>query len=747
MQYAAILGEIRQDYLVGLDDSQLDTRLPAKGPDPEALQRWGPFEQLQLVGRGSFGEVYRAFDPALQRHVALKLLIPRGLAREAQTLAVLREARALAKLRHPNIVPVYGVDRHAGRVGFWTDFVRGATLARIIHDQGPMGAREAALIGLDVCRAVGALHGAGLVHRDIKAGNIMREEGGRILLMDFGLSHEQGGGDLATGTPLYMAPELFEGMPATVASDIFAIGVLLFNLLTTDYPVSGADETELRLAHRRNERRSLLDLRPDLPEALVVVVETAIHPQPQQRFPSAGRMAVALADAAGLAAAITGSTTETAPSVSTPASPVRKLLQPWVLAAAAGVVIAALFLVVPWLRSAFTQSPPLAAVPQAGVEDEYRRAHELLQHYYRPGAVETAMPILESLAAKNPDFAPAFADLARANLLQFIQQRDTKYIEPTRTAALRALALAPEMASPHVTLGALYARTSQNELATHELDEALKLDRFNAAAYGALAELYVQQGRNDQVEATLKKAVSLAPDDWSLVQQLGEHYLDNARWEEAGAQYRRAAELAPDNPRAHNNLGLVYRGLDQLDASAASFRKAIDLEPTFLRYRNLGMVLAESGRYDEAVPMLQRSIDMRPEHYRAWGLLGLVYLNQHVEEAKVRETLLKAITLAADLREQTPNDEYLLADVGGYYAALKMEKESAPLLAQAAALAPETPEVLYQVAVGYEMINRREEALALLEKAIARGYPATAIARNPQLTALRADRRFARDSR
>ncbi|MBA3269268.1 MAG: tetratricopeptide repeat protein, partial [Acidobacteria bacterium] len=328
-------------------------------------------------------------------------------------------------------------------------------------------------------------------------------------------------------------------------------------------------------------------------------------------------------------------------------------------------------------------------------------------------------------------------------MLQFVQQRDTNYIEPARSAALRALALAPSMASPHVTLGILYARTSQNDLASHELDEALRLDRFNAEAHGALADLYTRQGRTELVESTLKKAVSLAPDDWSLVQQLGEYYLNSARWEEAGAQYRRAAELTPDNPRAHNNLGLVYRGLDQLDHSAAAFRKAIAIEPTFLRYRNLGMVLAEAGKSSEALPMLQRSIDMRPDQYRAWGLVGFVYLNQRMDALKVRETFLKAIALAGALLKRTPKDEYLLADVGSYYAALGMEKEGLPRLAQAAALAPEIPEVLYQVAVGYEMLHRRDEAMALLEKAIARGYPAAAIARNPQLAALRADPQYA----
>jgi Flp pilus assembly protein TadD len=254
--------------------------------------------------------------------------------------------------------------------------------------------------------------------------------------------------------------------------------------------------------------------------------------------------------------------------------------------------------------------------------------------------------------------------------------------------------------------------------------------------------LYKRQGRTALVETTLQKGVSLAPDDWGLVAQLGEHYLDNGKWALAGEQYRHAVDLVPDNPRAYNNLGLVYRGLDRLEDAAAAFQKAIDLEPTSLHFRNLGMVLAEAGKYSEAAQALGRSIEMRPNQYRAWGILASVYLNQHVESAKVRDTYLKAIARAADLLKQTPKDEYLLADVGSYYAAIGSEKESLPLLAQAAALAPDIPEVLYQVAIAYEQLHHREEALRWLAKASAGGYPAAAIGRNPQLTALRADPRY-----
>ena len=96
------------------------------------------------MGRGSFGEVYRAFDPRLQRHVALKLLLPSRLTRDEEVSALLREARAIARVRHPNIVQIYGVDRHDGRLGFWSDFVQGQTLAELVTTQGSMGPREAA---------------------------------------------------------------------------------------------------------------------------------------------------------------------------------------------------------------------------------------------------------------------------------------------------------------------------------------------------------------------------------------------------------------------------------------------------------------------------------------------------------------------------------------------------------------------------------------------------------------------------
>src|SRR5215472_388019 len=155
------------------------------------VRAWGPFRLLERVGRGSFGEVYRAYDTLLDRQVALKLLLPEQLAARDQN-TVLREARAMAKVRHPNIVSVYGVAEHDGRPGFWSDFVNGQTLSAFVAQHGAFSAREVAAIGLDLAQALSAVHRAGLLHLAIKASNVIRESGGRILLMDFGLTLEHG---------------------------------------------------------------------------------------------------------------------------------------------------------------------------------------------------------------------------------------------------------------------------------------------------------------------------------------------------------------------------------------------------------------------------------------------------------------------------------------------------------------------------------------------------------------------------
>jgi serine/threonine protein kinase/tetratricopeptide (TPR) repeat protein len=271
-------------------------------PPAQSIGTWGPFTLLEKVGEGAFGEVFRARD-ALQRDVALKLLRtgrgPGSRSAAQISVRILHEGRIMARVRHTNVVSVFGSEEHEGRVGLSMEFVRGRTLEALLETHGTLSAREAALIGRELCRALAATHAAGLVHRDVKARNVMREEGGRVVLMDFGAGQvsepdQEPHGRGVTGTPLYLAPELLQSGDATVRSDIYSLGVLLFHLVTRSYPVSARTLDELRLAHLHGDRRRLNDLRPELPDDFVRVLERAIDPDPQRRFSSAGSMQDAL---------------------------------------------------------------------------------------------------------------------------------------------------------------------------------------------------------------------------------------------------------------------------------------------------------------------------------------------------------------------------------------------------------------------------------------------------------------------
>lgn len=257
--------------------------------------RWGSLIVREKIGSGSFGAVYRAWDPRLDREVALKIIDGDSAAPDA----VVDEARTLARVHHPNVVAVHGAERIEGRTGIWMEFIRGRSLAQEVDATGSLKFEETARIGVDVCRALAAVHAAGLLHRDIKVQNVIRETSGRIVLGDFGTTVERrnppdAGSTRIAGTPLYLAPELFSGAPASVASELYSVGVLLYFLCTGAFPVTGRTAGEIRDAHLQHRRVAIRQLRPDVPLALGAMIERLLALNPGKRYPSAEAVAAEL---------------------------------------------------------------------------------------------------------------------------------------------------------------------------------------------------------------------------------------------------------------------------------------------------------------------------------------------------------------------------------------------------------------------------------------------------------------------
>jgi hypothetical protein len=265
------------------------------GAEPKGVGQWGPLVLMEKIGEGSHGEVWRAWEGRLKRTVALKFL--KASDPEAGR-RLLEEGSHLAGIRHSGVAQVHGIETHDGRIGLWMEWLDGETLDEIVARRGTLSGREAALIGIELCRTLASVHHGGLLHRDVKASNVVRTRGGRIVLNDFGLGRriDESGSDRVSGTPMYMAPEVLDGRATTTASDLYSLGVLLYFLVTGRYPFDARTVSELKAARRAGHARRLRDERPDLPARFIGAVEQALAENPEDRYRSAGEMEAALAE-------------------------------------------------------------------------------------------------------------------------------------------------------------------------------------------------------------------------------------------------------------------------------------------------------------------------------------------------------------------------------------------------------------------------------------------------------------------
>ena len=267
--------------------------------------RVGKYELAEVIGEGAMGTVYRAVDPALHRDVAIKLM-KKSFSNDPHLRDRFeREARAAAGLQHPNIVTVHDFGESKGHLYIVMEYVAGTDLAQLLRSRTPLSLDTRLGIVVGVLQALGYAHGRGVVHRDVKPANIRVLEDGRVKIMDFGIAHLTGSeitySGVVLGTPDYMAPEQVEGRPITPATDIFAVGAVLYELLTHQKPFQG--ETVHAVLHKVvTAEPALEDADPSqpVPDDLKEVIQTALAKDTRVRYASAEAMIEALTLARGL---------------------------------------------------------------------------------------------------------------------------------------------------------------------------------------------------------------------------------------------------------------------------------------------------------------------------------------------------------------------------------------------------------------------------------------------------------------
>ncbi|MDX6719638.1 MAG: eukaryotic-like serine/threonine-protein kinase [Solirubrobacteraceae bacterium] len=291
----------------------------------------GRYELGERLGYGGMSTVQVAMDRVLERQVAVKLLAEH-LAEDSQFISRFkREALAAARLVHPNIVQVFdfGLDEANGRHYIVMEYIRGRSGAEILRQETRLGVADTLELVDGACRGLAHAHRMGVVHRDVKPGNILRSDDGAVKLADFGIAKAMAGGTSqitqagsVLGTAAYLAPEQASGAQVGPSADLYGLGVVTYQLLAGRLPYDAASLTELALMQQRAYPPRLDEIAPEVPAALAVAVQRALSLEPEQRHASAEDMRRALQDGArGIASANTAAATAATSLLASPNEP------------------------------------------------------------------------------------------------------------------------------------------------------------------------------------------------------------------------------------------------------------------------------------------------------------------------------------------------------------------------------------------------------------------------------------------
>lgn len=294
--------KLDHDKSDGHDEQSLESLLKLLGPtdDPHKLGRIGTYEVIGVIGRGGMGVVFKAFDAALNRFVAIKMLLPHLAASGAARKRFAREGQAAAAVIDDNVLPIYSVAEWQGVPYLVTQYSRGTTLQKRIQDQGSLELKEILRIGMQTARGLAAAHAQGLVHRDVKPSNILLDGTvERALLTDFGLARAVDDASITrtgviAGTPQYMSPEQARGGSVDARSDLFGLGGVLYTMCTGRPPFRAENSYAVLRLITDAEPRPIRAINPEIPEWLCRLINRLMAKSPNDRFTTAAEVSTLL---------------------------------------------------------------------------------------------------------------------------------------------------------------------------------------------------------------------------------------------------------------------------------------------------------------------------------------------------------------------------------------------------------------------------------------------------------------------
>jgi serine/threonine protein kinase/tetratricopeptide (TPR) repeat protein len=378
----------------------------------------------------------------------------------------------------------------------------------------------------------------------------------------------------------------------------------------------------------------------------------------------------------------------------------------------------------------------------ANAYDYYVQGNGYLQRYDQAGNVEAAIASFQRAIQLDPSYALAYAGLSAAYWRRYRFSPDQQNLELARDAAMQALSRNESLDSPHITLGAIAVSAGQVDEGIRQLRIALDRDPVNADAYRELASAYASAGKLNDAEETYKRAIQYRPNFWLGYSDLGIFYNGLARYEEAEKAFRQAAALTPDNYIVYRNLGGVQQARGEWKEAESSLGKAAELRPSGSVYSMLGAMYLFLGRYNDAIPVLEKAVALSADErgaYVFWGNLGDAYRWAPGQRPRADHAYGTAIELAGLRLTASPNDPTLLSRIAVYHAKKGETGPAKDLIQKAVKVAPKDPNVLFRSVIVLELAGQRKLSLAALEAALAAGYSLKLVEGEPELASLRND--------
>lgn len=806
------------------------------------------------------GVVYRARDRRLDRIVALKFL---GFGHSEDPEAMerfRRETHAIAALNHPHIAVVYESGEWDGEPFMALEFLPGGTLRDRIHPGG-LSLDDLLTIARQLGSGLDFTHRSGILHRDIKPANGMFGAHGELKLVDFGLAKFTAntaatGPGVTMGTVAYMAPEVLNGQPSSVRSDVYSFGAVLYEL-AAGRPMFPAESIEsLYRQVLSGTPEPISRLRPDLPRHVADAIKHAIARKPEQRTASVAEFLTELG--CGLSASALPAEARTRTLKLTPPRSRRRIgtfaaalaasaailwffaqnLGRSVLPAAEQTVVVLPFenlgdptgqtltaglqetvtsmlshggertrlLVVPSVevrrnqvrtiaeaRKLFSatlaltgsvQSTPAGlqvtlaltdakavrlkdsavfSVPadgsglQQGVADglvrlfgaplaaEHSNAAAYSLYVKGQGALEgrdypQAVALLQKAVDADSGFTKARTKLALACLLSYRQSKDPVMLARGDAEAARAAA---QTADALLVRGLIRDATGDSAEAIALLRQYRESEPNDVEGYGFLADALIKAGRNPEAEETLQQAIRLRPGYWPTYQRLAIFYLNQQQFGKSERAFLTGIGIAPESSALHSNLGGLYFKRGRWPEAAAEFERSLQIRSNPLAHANLGTVRFFEGNYTESARQFELATKLQPNNAVNWGNLGDALWQIPGSRDRAREAYSKAETLVSDQLGLDPAGRQR-KNRAVYLVKLGRTKEALAEIAKAIEQEPKDGEVQFFAARVYAVAGLPAKAIAAVRNAVALGYSASEIQREPDFAALRRDPAFPR---